>query len=41
MNFEEFKEELTKEIGKELYERGVCDCELETTGQCLQVCCHL
>ena len=30
MNFEEFKEELTKEIGKELYERGVGDCELET-----------
>lgn len=30
MNFEEFKEELTKEIGKELYERGLGDCDLET-----------
>lgn len=30
MNFDEFKEELKREVGKELYEKGLGECELET-----------
>ena len=30
MNFEDFKEELSKQLGKELYERGIGECEMET-----------